>query len=316
MITRGRGDKTSGYGRGRSDPKIKYVLCMKNASKERGASWRIVWLFLANSLMRDMTYRLNFVMEAISSLAWTMINLALYLLIFTHVNQIGAGTGWGKWEFMVFLATTWIINSLIQSFFMPNCEEFAELIRTGRLDFALLKPIDTQLFVSIQRVEWSGLSNFIAGLVLLGVSVYQLATRPENPLVISPIAIGLYPVFIACGVAILYSLMISLAATSIWLGRNTSLHDFWFYITSFSRYPREIYSNGRFGTPVQFVFTFLIPVLVVINVPARLLSQSLRPTSISDLGLPIFTLAAAFVSFFLSRWIFGRALASYRSASS
>jgi ABC-2 type transport system permease protein len=289
---------------------------MKDGTKTRGGTWRIVGLFLANSLMRDMTYRLNFVMEAISSLAWTMINLSLYLLIFTHVNQIGAQTGWGKWEFMVFLATTWIINSLIQSFFMPNCEEFAELIRTGRLDFALLKPIDTQLLVSVQRVEWSGLSNFVAGLVLLGVSVYQLATRPTDPVVISPLALVMYPIFIVCGVAILYSLMISLSATSIWLGRNTSLHDFWFYITSFSRYPREIYEGGRFGTPVQFVFTFLIPVLVVINVPAKLLSRSLTPTSAEDLGLAIFTLAAAGVSFLLSRWIFGRALASYRSASS
>jgi ABC-2 type transport system permease protein len=289
---------------------------MKDGTKTRGGTWRIVGLFLANSLMRDMTYRLNFVMEAISSLAWTMINLSLYLLIFTHVNQIGAQTGWGKWEFMVFLATTWIINSLIQSFFMPNCEEFAELIRTGRLDFALLKPIDTQLLVSVQRVEWSGLSNFVAGLVLLGVSVYQLATRPTDPVVISPLALLMYPIFIVCGVAILYSLMISLSATSIWLGRNTSLHDFWFYITSFSRYPREIYEGGRFGTPVQFVFTFLIPVLVVINVPAKLLSRSLTPTSAEDLGLAIFTLAAAGVSFLLSRWIFGRALASYRSASS
>lgn len=266
--------------------------------------------------MRDMTYRLNFLMEAISSLAWTMINLSLYLLIFSHVNQIGAHTGWGKWEFMVFLATTWIINSLIQSFFMPNCEEFAELIRTGRLDFALLKPIDTQLLVSVQRVEWSGLSNFIAGIVLLLVSVYQLANREVDPLIISPLAGLLYPLFIFCGVVILYSLMISLSATSIWLGRNTSLHDFWFYITSFSRYPREIYNGGRFGTPVQFIFTFLIPVLVVVNVPAKLLSQSLRPTALGDYWLPGFTLIATVVSFALSRSVFQRALSSYRSASS
>ena len=37
--------------------------------------------------------------------------------------------------------------------------------------------------------------------------------------------------------------MIVLAATSIWLGRNQSLYDFWFYITNFSRYPMEIYER-------------------------------------------------------------------------
>ena len=40
--------------------------------------------------------------------------------------------------------------------------------------------------------------------------------------------------------------MIGLSATSIWLGQNRSLYDFWFYITNFSRYPMEIY-NGRLG---------------------------------------------------------------------
>ena len=58
-----------------------------------------------------------------------------------------------------------------------------------------------------------------------------------------------------------------MAATSVWLGRNKTLLDFWFYITNFSRYPMEIY-HGDFGTPLRRVFTFLIPVLVAVNVRA------------------------------------------------
>ena len=84
----------------------------------------------------------------------------------------------------------------------------------------------------------------------------------------------LYPSTSLCGVAILYSLMIALAATSIWLGRNQTLYDFWFYITNFSRYPMEIYQRPL-GTPLRRFFTFIVPVLVVVNVPARLLAQPL-----------------------------------------
>ena len=51
----------------------------------------------------------------------------------------------------MFLATTLFINSLVQAFFMPNAEEFSELIRTGELDFALLKPIDTQFLISLAQ---------------------------------------------------------------------------------------------------------------------------------------------------------------------
>ena len=63
----------------------------------------------------------------------------------------------------------------------------------------------------------------------------------------------------------LYSVMIALAATSIWLGRNQSLYNFWFYITNFSRYPMEIYRRG-WGVPLWGLFTFVIPVLLVVNV--------------------------------------------------
>jgi ABC-2 type transport system permease protein len=208
-----------------------------------------------------------------------------------------------------------IINSLVQALFMPNAEEFSELIRTGGLDFALLKPIDTQFLVSLQRVEFSSFVNFAAGQALLALSVWQLAKAPTEPLVVTPTTVALYAFYVICGVVIMYSLMITLAATSIWLGRNQSLYDFWFYITNFSRYPREIYS-GKWGRPLQWSFTFLIPVLVVVNVPARIIAQPLRGSSSQDWFLNAFALFATGASFVLSRWVFQRSLHSYRSASS
>src|SRR4029078_9319644 len=100
------------------------------------------------------------------------------------------------------------------AFFMPNCEEFSELIRTGGLDFALLKPIDTQFLISLRKIDWSALSNFLFAAALLA---YSLANLPEWP---GLLAMALYPLYLACGVAIMYSLMITLSATSVWLGRN------------------------------------------------------------------------------------------------
>jgi ABC-2 type transport system permease protein len=205
------------------------------------------------------------------------------------------------------------VNSIVQAFFMPNAQEFSELIRTGGLDFALLKPIDTQFLVSLHRVEWSSLANFGVGVCLLGVSLWQLTTRPTDPLVLEPAVFALYPFYVLCGVAILYSLMIALAASAIWLGRNQTLYNFWFYITNFSRYPMEIYA-GPFGTPLRLFFTFIIPVLVVVNVPARLMAQPLAAPA--PWVLPAFTVLATVGSLGGSRWVFRRALGSYRSASS
>lgn len=282
---------------------------------KRPPYFRIFLTFLRNSLIRDMTFRANFLIEALASLSWMLANLGFYVLIFSYARSIGAGTGWGQYEFFVFLSTTLFVNSIVQAFFMPNAEEFSELIRTGKLDFALLKPIDTQFLISLERVNWPSLVNFFAGAILLSYSLWHLTTQAEAPLHLVPSMWLLYPFYVLCGVAILYSLMIALASTSIWLGRNQTLYDFWFYITNFSRYPMEIY-NGPWGLPLRWFFTFLIPVLVVVNVPARILAQPLRPASSLEWWLAPFGLLATIGSLVASRWLFNRALLSYRSASS
>ena len=270
---------------------------------------RVLGTFARNSLVRDMTFRANFLIDAISSISWMMMNLAFYLLIFQFAPSIGADTGWQQWPFFAFLATGLVINSIVQALFMTNADELSELVRTGNLDFALLKPIDTQFLVSFTRVDWSALGNFVVGIGLLAVSLTKMGHLPEIRECL------LYPFYIVCGVAIYYSLMIALAATSVWLGRNLSLLDFWFYITNFSRYPMEIY-RGAFGTPLRQVFTWLVPVLVVVNVPARLLVRPLRPESASDWILALYAIVATVGSLAAARWVFQRALRSYRSASS
>ncbi|GIW96544.1 MAG: ABC transporter permease [Pirellulaceae bacterium] len=282
----------------------------------RGPAYlRLLWLFACHSLIRDMSFRINFLIECVSSVSWALMNIGFYWIVFRHTRMIGQDTGWGEAEFFVFLATTWFINSLVQTFFMPNAEEFSELIRTGNLDFVLLKPVDTQFLVSFRRMDWSSLSNMLTAGGLMAISLWRLVTRPENPLKIEPIIVVLYVFYVLCGVAILYSVMIGLASTSIWLGRNQSLYDFWFYITNFSRYPMEIYYRG-WGKVLWVAFTFVIPVLVVVNVPARLLARPLSPRAWWEWPLAGFAVVATLASLIVSRWVFQRALRSYRSASS
>lgn len=267
---------------------------------------RVLLIFARNSLVRDMMFRWNFILDSVSNIAWMLMNLGFYLLIFQYTDEIGDGTGWGKYQFFIFLATTLFINSLAQTLFMENANEFGELIRTGNLDFALLKPIDTQFLVSLQRIEWSSLGNFFFACVLLGYALLRLDYAP------SMVQVMLYPLYVGCGVALLYSLMIVMSSVSVWLGRNQSLYDFWFYITNFSRYPMEIYS-GPIGTPLRHAFTFIVPILVVVNVPARLMA---RPLASQNWPLAFFALVATAASLWLSRMVFLKALGSYRSASS
>ncbi len=271
----------------------------------------VFWMFARNSLIRDMTFRTNYIIEVVFGLCWALMNLGFYTLVYRLMYADGDGAadiaGWSQYQFFVFIATTILVNSFVEGFFMANAEELSELTRTGGLDFALLKPIDTQFLVSLQRINWSAIPKLLLALALLAYSIPRI-----EGLTLHPIQFILYPLYVVMGTLILYSVMIGLAATSIWLGRNQSLYDFWFYITNFSRYPMEIY-EGSFGSPLRFVFTYLIPILVVINVPAATLAKPLAETNWPLAG---FAVVATVGSLAISRWIFQRALMSYRSASS
>ncbi|MAE65278.1 MAG: ABC transporter permease [Phycisphaeraceae bacterium] len=262
--------------------------------------------FARNSLVRDMTFRTNFIIQTLTSVVWMSIQLSFYAIVLGYTDEIGRNTGWTKYPFYTFIATTMLVNGLMQALVMRNAEEFSELIRTGRLDFALLKPIDTQFLISFHRIEWSSLTNFAYGLVVLGYSLVGMGHVPN------PIEIVLYIVYVLCGVAIMYSLIICLAATSVWMGRNQSLYDFWFYITTFSRYPMEIY-KGPIGRPLAFAFTFVIPIMLAMNIPARIMAF---PLADQNWPLILIGLAATIGALIASRFVFKLALAGYRSASS
>ena len=60
-------------------------------------------------------------------------------------------------------------------------------------------------------------------------------------------------------------------------------------------------------------FTFVLPILIVVNVPARMLAKPLQK---EYSYLALFAIFATVVSLLVSRWVFQRALVSYRSASS
>jgi ABC-2 type transport system permease protein len=264
---------------------------------------RVFLTFARNSLVRDMTFRGNFLIDAVSSLLWVIPQAILYLQVYRFTHAIG---GWDKYQFYAFFATGLVMNSMVQTFFMTNVDEFTDLIRTGGLDFILLKPIDTQFLVSLRRIDWSSLANLVAGLAILAYSLAHLAHVPGL------LQALLYAVYLICGIAIYYSLMITLGASTVWMGRNLTLYDFWFYIITFSRYPMEIYTGPK-GRPLRKLFTFVIPVLVVVNVPARMLVWPLQEQNWRLAGFAILAAAASVAA---SRWAFQLALKSYRSASS
>lgn len=275
----------------------------KESSVYRGPSYRhVFWALLTNALAREMTLRGSFLITVFTRGFWFAAQLMLFEIIYGNVRSIN---GWSKYEFFVFMSTGMIINTLIEVFFMPNCANFSELIRTGNLDFVLLKPIDPQFLVSCgEKLDLGALSH----LLLSGSLLYWGVSHLEASVTIGQVLA--YFGLILVGVACFYSLMISLAALSVFFGRNQGLYDFWFYITIFARYPRDIYRNFWQGEIIYFLFSNVIPILLIVTVPSSVLAgKILNPTYVWSIlvGLTLLGL-------FASRRVFLWAIDNYRSA--
>ncbi|ODA28427.1 ABC transporter permease [Planctopirus hydrillae] len=264
---------------------------------------RVLMVFFRNALVRELSFRSNFMITLFSRLFWFAAQIVMFDLIFRVVPQINE---WTRAEYFGFMATGMLINAIVEAIFMPNCANFSEMIRTGSLDFALLKPIDTQFLVSFEKMDLSMANQIVFAIGLLGYAIYQNGVWPSGWVLV------IYPLLLLSAVAFFYSLMLALAASSIWLGRNQGLLDFWFYVTVFARYPASIYSGSPIGELIRFTFQFVIPILLVVTVPAQVVMSMITAPSLWTL----LTVVAAGFSLLCSRWIFQFALTQYRSASS
>jgi len=268
---------------------------------------RVFTTFCRNALIREMMFQANFLIQLITRAFWFFAQIALFEIIFSRVPQIN---GWSRDQYFAFMATGMLINGIVETFFMPNCANLSEQIRTGRLDFALLKPVDTQFLVSMERINLAMIGQILLAIGLLLVSLYRIGEP------VSAAQVIMYLTFVGVGVMFFYSMMLVTACTSIWLGRNQGLYDFWFYITVFARYPRAIYdgrddSQLEGGEVLQFSFSYVIPILLVITVPARIVVGTLEQRHWAVVA----TVAAA-LGLLLARVVFRWSLTYYRSASS
>jgi len=162
-------------------------------------------------------------------------------------------------------------------------------------------PIDSQFAVSTKQFGLDSIVNAIVGGVVVGVSLSKLGYVP------GPMSILLYLVAICFGIAVHYSIMLSLAAVSFWIVRAQGLVYGYFNFLNIARYPDSI-----FPWLFKLIFGWIIPVVVVANIPARLLIKSFSQPG----PLMAQLVVASTVIFCLSRGFWRFALQRYSSASS
>ena len=252
-------------------------------------------------LARELAFRGNLIAKVAVEVLWLSILLVFYLTVFQATSSVA---GWTEERYLFFVGCYFAMSALIETFFLGNCNEFADLVRSGDLDFLLLKPIDEQFLVTCRSIDWSTVPNVLVGAAVMGASLWRMDDWHFDPA-----RAGLFVAMFLCGLGLAYGFLVLLTSASVWLVRNQSLYELWWLFSSLMRYPREVY-QGRFITPAAVFFTFVIPAMLVISVPADVMVRTFEPWVVA------FTAAATVLILVVSRRVFRLALRRYRSASS
>jgi ABC-2 type transport system permease protein len=249
-----------------------------------------------NSVAREMSFKGNFILWILVELLWFGLQLAFVSVIYAQTNSIGS---WTKWQMVLLVGASNFIQQIYQAFFLTNCTGLSELVRTGKMDFLLALPANTRFIVSTRQVDLGAFVNALFAVCVMIFSVVKLNLHPSFG------QLAGFAGLCVVGILIHYSLMFMLASISFWTVRAQGIVYGYYNLFNIARMPDEVF-KGAF----KAVFTFALPILLVSNVPVRVLADKITSPS---MWLLLLGLGIAWT--IISEWFWRFSLRRYTSAS-
>jgi ABC-2 type transport system permease protein len=254
----------------------------------------LIQIFWRTAVAAELEYRLNFLFAALGSLGGLAGSL---FSLFLFYRQGYTFQGW-RWEAaLIVVGIFTFLEGFSSAFLATNLNRIVKHIQNGTLDFVLLKPIDSQFWLSFNSFSLWGLPDLVFGLAIvfyagsllgIGIGNYLLSAIP-----------------MVFGMVILYSLWFMLGATSIWFIKIYNITEVLRGLIAAGRFP-----IGAYPAAYRFFFTFVVPVAFLTTVPAETLLGRGDPSWIIGGG------CLAVVLLLLSNRVWRFALRFYTSASS
>lgn len=256
-----------------------------------------IWLASARySVARTLMFRFDFFLWATVELFWMSVNLLLISVIYEHTNSVA---GWSKYEMLLLVGTSLLIQRFLMGFFWSSIFEMGRNIRSGHFDYFLAQPGNILFMASTRKIDLDGLMNSFVAMGVVAYAAHKLGLHP------SLADLGIYALMVLCGLIIHYSMLVLSVSFAFWITSAQGMEGIYFTLSEFSRLPREAFKGLA-----SLAFVWLLPVVVVSNAPARTLLHGFQP--VWALGL----LAAALLWFSAAVIVFHRGLKRYSSASS
>jgi ABC-2 type transport system permease protein len=241
---------------------------------------RLAWNYLKIGIFSELQYRVNFFIQLFQSFVALATGLIALALVFSYTSNLG---GWTRPELLAVMGIYMLMSGLINSAIQPNMNRLLDDIHDGTLDFALIKPVDGQVLVSVREFRFWSLTDAIAGLAVLGVALSQLQTR-----------VGLWQAlgFVAAlllGGIMIYCFWLILTSIAFWVIRIYDIVGMFQSLFAAGRWPVSIYPDW-----LRLGLTFLVPVAFAITVPAEALTGRLTLlTLLGAVGLAVLLIALA-----------------------
>lgn len=247
------------------------------------------------SLLTELQYRANFFFSLLESLTSLAVALGGLGLVFTHTDALG---GWQGWELLVLIGVYYIMGALIETFIQPSMEGILRHVRKGTLDFALTKPVDAQLLLSVRGFVVWNLINLLLGIGLIAAGMARGNAR------VGWLDAGAFLLMLLAGAVIVYSFWLMLATVAFWLVRMDNILVIFQGAYEAGRWPVTIYPAA-----LRVILTFIVPVAFAVTVPTEAL---VGRATLGSVGFALL-LAAAICA--LSRWFWLYGLRQYSGAS-
>jgi ABC-2 type transport system permease protein len=256
---------------------------------------KLIWSHLRIGIANEMQYRVNFFIQLLQSFIALATGLIGLWLVFSHTTELG---GWSQPELLAVMGIYMLMGGIIQSAIQPNMQRLMGEIQEGTLDFALTKPVDGQVLVSIREFRFWQLTDVVVGLVVLVIAVVQMQAR------IGPWQALAFVAALILGGIMIYCFWLILTTSAFWLIRIWELVNLFQGLYAAGRWPVTIYPDW-----LRLGLTFLVPVAFAVTVPAQALTNRLTPLALlGALGLTVLLVA-------LSRFIWRLGVRSYSGAS-
>lgn len=237
-------------------------------------------LFARVSVLNELQYRANFFVQVFTSALGLAVALGGLGVVYSHTDTL---KGWTASDLLAILGVYFIVGSAIRTVIQPSMQRLMEDIRTGTLDYALIKPVETQFLISIRQIEIWKLVDLGIGLVLLAIALRRMHVQ------VTPLNALAFAALLICGVLIVYSFWLMLATVTFWFIKIDNILVIFQTMYEAGRWPVRIYPAW-----LEVILTFLVPVAFAITVPVEAVTGRMtRSTLLMAVGLMIAMLWAS-----------------------